>query len=100
MKTWVYVDGFNLYNGALRNTPYKWLDPEKLAYRILTPGAIVEKVKYFSAKVIGRPNDPDQPLRQIAYWRALRTLPCIEIIEGQFAVRPVRMPTVTSVDQK
>ena len=23
----VYVDGFNLYYGSLKRTPYKWLDP-------------------------------------------------------------------------
>jgi uncharacterized LabA/DUF88 family protein len=99
MKVWVYVDGFNLYNGALRNTTYKWLDLEKLAYQILLPSATVDCVKYFSAKVKARPNDPTQPIRQMVYWRALRTLPCLEIIEGSFAVRPVSMPTVISVDQ-
>ena len=26
MRTCVYVDGFNLYYGALKRTPYKWLD--------------------------------------------------------------------------
>ncbi len=32
----VYVDGFNLYYGALKRTPYKWLDLGKLA-EILLP---------------------------------------------------------------
>ena len=27
----VYVDGLNLYNGALRDTPYRWLDRRKLS---------------------------------------------------------------------
>jgi uncharacterized LabA/DUF88 family protein len=98
MKVWVYIDGFNLYNGILRGTSYKWLDPEKLSYQILTPGSHVEKIKYFTAKVNARPNDPNQPLRQMVYWRALKTLPSIEIIEGHFAVRSVSMPTVASVD--
>ena len=26
MRTIVYVDGFNLYYGCLKNTPWKWLD--------------------------------------------------------------------------
>lgn len=26
MKTFVYVDAFNLYYGAVKDTPYKWLD--------------------------------------------------------------------------
>ena len=25
MKTIVYVDGFNLYYGAVKGTPYRWL---------------------------------------------------------------------------
>jgi len=27
MRTRVCVDGFNLYYGALKGTPFKWLDP-------------------------------------------------------------------------
>ena len=26
MRTFVYVDGFNLYYGVLKGTPWKWLD--------------------------------------------------------------------------
>lgn len=26
MKTWVYIDGFNLYYGAVKDTPNKWLE--------------------------------------------------------------------------
>lgn len=29
-KTWVYIDGFNLYYGALKRSPYKWLDQSHL----------------------------------------------------------------------
>jgi len=27
LRAFVYIDGFNLYYGALRETPYKWLNP-------------------------------------------------------------------------
>ena len=27
MRTRVYVDGLNLYYGALKDTAFKWLDP-------------------------------------------------------------------------
>ena len=37
MRTIVYVDGFNLYYGAVRGTPYKWLDLRALFTRILRP---------------------------------------------------------------
>ena len=30
MKTNIYIDGFNLYYGCVKDTPYKWLDLAKL----------------------------------------------------------------------
>jgi hypothetical protein len=40
MRTVVYVDGFNLYYGALRGTPFKWLDLYGLfREHVLEPGA-------------------------------------------------------------
>jgi uncharacterized LabA/DUF88 family protein len=87
----VYVDGFNLYYGALRRTPYKWLDIEKLCGLILknTP---VDRIKYFTARVVPRPSDPDQAIRQEIYFRALSTNPKIEIHFGHFLSHAVRMP--------
>ena len=35
MRAFVYVDGFNLYYGALKGTPWKWLDPVALLERVL-----------------------------------------------------------------
>jgi len=96
LKVWVYIDGFNLYKGRLQGTPYKWLDLLKLSQALL-PNDQVDYVKYFSAKVDARAGDPDQPLRQIAYWQALRTLPQIEIIEGHFLSKTTLMPDAASV---
>jgi hypothetical protein len=31
MRTNIYVDGFNLYFGALKGTPYKWLNIHALS---------------------------------------------------------------------
>jgi uncharacterized LabA/DUF88 family protein len=91
LRTFVYVDGFNLYYGALRRTRHKWLDIEKLCGFILksTP---IEKIKYFTARVVPRASDPDQALRQEIYFRALATNPKIEIYFGHFLSHPVRMP--------
>jgi hypothetical protein len=63
MKTFVYVDAFNLYFGAVRGTPYKWLDLNQLC-RILLPSHEIVQIKYFTARVNARPSDPDQPTRQ------------------------------------
>jgi hypothetical protein len=32
----IYIDGFNLYYGAVKNTPWKWLDMEKY-FSLLLP---------------------------------------------------------------
>jgi hypothetical protein len=34
MNTFVYIDGFNLYYGAVKGTPYKWLDIHQVNYLI------------------------------------------------------------------
>jgi hypothetical protein len=70
MKTVVYVDGFNLYYGAVKETPYKWLNIHKLCQLLLPKNQII-KIKYFTALVTARPTDMDQPNRQQIYLRAL-----------------------------
>ncbi len=91
MRTFVYVDGFNLYYGAVRDTPYKWLDISQLARRLLPPNKIL-RIKYFTALVSGRPGDPDQPVRQQIYLRALQTIPHLEIVLGHFLTNEVSLP--------
>lgn len=91
MKTTVYVDGFNLYYGAVKGTPYKWLNLDTLC-RLLLPNNPITKIKYFTAIVSARANDPDKPTRQLAYLRALKTLPNVEIILGTFLTHNVSMP--------
>lgn len=94
VRTWVYIDGFNLYFSAVKDTPLRWLDPHSLA-GVLFPKNQIEKLKVFTAKVQNRPSDADQRLRQLIYWRALRTIPGLEIIEGDFRTREVRAAVVS-----
>lgn len=84
MRVIVYVDAFNLYYGALRKTPYKWLDISKLFKRMLKPTDELVKIKYFTAEVQALPHDPKQPVRQQIYLRALRTIPNLEIVLGHY----------------
>jgi len=91
MKTIVYVDGFNLYYGALKGTPYKWLNLLALCKHLLPKNEII-KIKYFTAPVTARPNDPDQPNRQQLLFRALQTIPELEIIYGHFLSHEIMMP--------
>ena len=91
MKAIVYVDGFNLYYGAVKGTPYRWLDIAALC-RLMLPNDQIHQVKYFTALVSPRPHDPDQPTRQQTYLRALRTLPNLPLIFGSFLTHEVMMP--------
>jgi len=90
MRTCVYVDGFNLYYGALRNTAYKWLDVARLC-GLLLPNHDITRIAYFTARVSARVQDPGQPARQAVYLRALATIPHLTIVEGSFITKNVRM---------
>jgi uncharacterized LabA/DUF88 family protein len=90
----VYVDGFNLYNGRLKNTPYKWLDLLALMAQIL-PAQAIQRMRYFTAMVKPPPGDPQQRQRQETYLRALATFPEVSIHRGHFLRKTVRMPLVT-----
>ena len=86
MRTNLYVDGFNLYNRAVKHTPFKWLDCRKLG-QTLFPHDRIHRICYFTALVKPRPNDPHQTERQDVYLRALATLPGLEIHYGEFRER-------------
>ena len=90
MKTSVYIDGFNLYYGALRGTSYKWLNPWAMCQALLPRHQIAE-LKYFTARVSSRPGDSGAPTRQQAYLRALATLPNTHITYGHFLSSEVWM---------
>ena len=91
MKTIVYIDAFNLYYGALKGTPYKWLDPMALCQAMI-PQNTVARIKYFTARVQARVDDPSQPQRQLFYFRALQTVPNLDIIFGHYLTHVTWMP--------
>ncbi len=96
MKTNFYIDGFNLYNRAVKDTPYKWLDLYKVC-RSLVPNHQVNRIRYFTSLVLSRPNNPDALQRQLIYNRALRTIPNLSIHLGQFRNRKKVRPLVTPI---
>jgi uncharacterized LabA/DUF88 family protein len=97
MRTMVYVDAFNLYYGAVKDTPYKWLDINALAISLLRAENTITGIKYFTARVQPRPGDPSQPTRQQVYLRALRTIPNLQIIYGHYLSHVVWMPLANPV---
>src|SRR5215204_882432 len=94
MRTNVYIDGFNLFYGCLKGSPYKWLDIDALCRRLL-PKDQINRIRYFTALVTARPGDPQQPVRQETYLRALETLSSVTVHLGEFYVNRVRMPLAT-----
>ncbi len=97
MKTFVYVDAFNLYYGAVKGTPYKWLDLSALCSVMLHSHHQVECIKYFTAKVSPKPYDQTQHLRQEIFIRALETLPMMHVYYGHFLCHVVKMPLANPV---
>lgn len=94
MRTICYVDGYNLFYGALKHTPYKWLDLPKLLHEkivsVQDPEARLERIKYFTADIKAKvANRGQQALHaQHAYLRALETrYPAeVEIIKGYYSL--------------
>ncbi len=74
----VYIDGFNLYYGALKGGPNKWLDLSRY-FMLLRPDDDLQKIWYFTAEVSGRAS-----ARQQAYLKALETRPLIQIKYGLY----------------
>ena len=85
----IYVDGYNLYYGALRGTQFKWLNLRKLSQLLLSEYEI-GTIHYFTARVKARPDDLQAPARQQAYLSALESIPPIEIHLGTFLQSVVR----------
>jgi uncharacterized LabA/DUF88 family protein len=101
LRTFVYVDGFNLYYGCLKGTPYKWLDLKALFTSVLQPKNQIQKIKYYTARVSARPDNPDAPTRQDHYLQALQAhIPEIEIVQGHFIQKPVRMRLVKKMPHR
>lgn len=93
----VYVDGLNLYYGAVRDTPsLKWLNLERFC-RLLRPHDDVRLIRYFSALIHG-PTRPNQE----TYLRALSTTPSVQIVLGKFKQKTVKcgVTSCTSSSEK
>jgi len=72
----MYIDGFNLYYGAVKNMPWKWLGMERYS-SLLLPYDEIQIIKYFTAKILS-----SHKVNQGAYIKALSTLNKVQIIYG------------------
>jgi 6-hydroxy-3-succinoylpyridine 3-monooxygenase len=83
-RTMIYVDGLNLYYGALKGTPYRWLNLQKY-FELVRPDDDIQLIHYFTAVV-----DPPHGIDQQTYLDALSTLPKLNIVVGAFIRKKVK----------
>lgn len=98
MRTVVYVDGYNLYYGRLRATPYKWLNIRSLIANILRiqdPANDLIKVVFCTAGIRARlaTHGSASVEAQTAYHRALEAAG-VEVVSGSHALEVTKMPAV------
>lgn len=84
MRTVVYVDGFNLYYGALKGGPYRWLDLDRY-FRLLRWNDQILTIRYFTARIHGAGR-----VRQDAYLSALTSTPKVNVVLGRYKEKSVR----------
>lgn len=99
MKIHAYIDGFNLYYGALKGTPYKWLDLGVFCQKLAPRESQLEKVNYFTARVHQQPGNSRVRERQRIYFEALRAhVPHLDIVYGQYRAHAALMRLLTPGD--
>lgn len=96
LRTRIYIDGYNLYYGCLKSTPYKWLDLMTLFEQCILPSSAPAEstllplgIKFFTAKILEKAAKAlDSVSSQARYHTALRKLYSerIELIEGYYSL--------------
>lgn len=105
LRTRVYIDGYNLYYGCLKRSPYKWLDVLALLQHVLTNVPYQKDgmpityrfetpaIKYFTAPILKAfAKSDDSVSSQIHYHSALtgHLGAELEIVKGYYDARPAR----------
>lgn len=80
----IYVDGFNLYHGALKGTVHKWLDLQHL-FELVRPVDEIIAIRYFTALIAG-----PTASQQRRYLEALATRPLVQVRLGRFKMKEVK----------
>ena len=93
-RTMVYIDGFNLYHGLkdAKLQRYFWLNIHQFSLNLLHNNQQLEKVHYFTARILRDRNNPDKFVRQHTYLEALKTLQDVEIHEGEYSRKKMTCP--------
>ena len=87
-----YIDGYNLYYGLLKGTPYKWLDLWTFARTLILPDIELATVKYFTAPIRTYPYDLEASDRQKIYLQAITAIGNVEVIHGFYSKNKALAP--------
>ncbi|WP_355582361.1 6-hydroxy-3-succinoylpyridine hydroxylase [Xanthomonas cannabis] len=114
LRTRVYIDGYNLYYGCLRKTPYKWLDLVELFGKHILPSILHRTaphapasrmvldhcaIRYFTAPIVPRAaKGTDSVASQLQYHRALATNDRISITSGYYSLSKSNQYVVDAAD--
>ncbi|HAT1821256.1 NYN domain-containing protein [Legionella pneumophila serogroup 1] len=94
-RTILYIDGFNLYYGCLRKSPYKWLNLKRLFENLLDSSHQIDKIKYYTAHISSRNDNDSSRARQRYYLNALeKYIPEIEIYYGHYLTHKINAKVV------
>ena len=94
-KTLVYIDGYNLYYGLLKESPdSKWLNLRALVAAMFKEKHEIRSIKFFTARVRTYPHDIAAEERQKIYLQALASFGGVEIIEGFYSKKKIWLPHV------
>lgn len=85
------MDGFNLYYGCVKNTPYKWLNLKALFESLLLPKNSIDLIRYFTARVSDK-GAGRASLRQQVYLKTIETIPEVRIHYGRFLTKMTLAP--------
>ena len=99
-RTFVYIDGLNLYYRAAREYNIKWLNLYDLCKNKLSDINEILKIKYFTSMVRRSKQDPRKQLRQQIYLRALATIDNLEIIKGNIKQKIDTRPLASNPGEK
>lgn len=91
-RTIVYIDGYNFYYGAVKDTEWKWLNLDKY-FRLIRNADQIVAIRYFTAII-----DGEAAVRQREFLRALQTTPRVEVILGKYGEKEVRCGFVPACD--
>ncbi|HLB56869.1 MAG TPA: NYN domain-containing protein [Coxiellaceae bacterium] len=94
-RTSVYIDGFNLYYGCLKNSPYKWLDLKILFSSLLDDKHNINAIHYFTAHISDREGNREARQRQRYYLQAIaQFIPELTIHYGHYLTHEIRAKVV------